>query len=108
MNAKRGVAPCGHPGTHVTNNFITCDRRCEMAACVKCGSVNTIKWGPEFQRTGRTLWQCRAKNCETTFHIDACPRCNSTEVGPFVTFGGVAVHCVPCGTVWSSPDTLGS
>lgn len=28
--SKRGTAPCGHPGTYVTANFITCDYRCEF------------------------------------------------------------------------------
>lgn len=27
----KGTAPCGHPGTYVTANFIACDRRCEFA-----------------------------------------------------------------------------
>jgi hypothetical protein len=27
---KTGIAPCGHPGTYVTNTFITCNQRCEF------------------------------------------------------------------------------
>lgn len=26
--SKKATAPCGHPGTHVTANFVTCDQRC--------------------------------------------------------------------------------
>ena len=27
---KKGIAPCGHPGTYITTNLVTCDWRCEF------------------------------------------------------------------------------
>jgi hypothetical protein len=73
-SARRGTAPCGHPGTYVLPNFITCDQRCGMASgevpkhvdpertlpfCPHCGAGETqiyqgMSLDPEVE-----LWHCR-------------------------------------------------
>jgi hypothetical protein len=42
MSGKKGVAPCGHPGTHVTANFVTCDKNCHGIP----EYIDTEKTGP--------------------------------------------------------------
>jgi len=82
-NGKRGTAPCGHPGTHVTNNFVTCDYRCEFSDGVPehvrperttpicrldgCeGGGRVIKWPDEWSRDGKDFWMCEA--CGGSFY----------------------------------------
>ena len=85
MSARKGIAPCGHPGTHVTNTMITCDLRCEFGAeksdgvpahvdpertqviCRFCGHDECVPWEASFNDSaGRTYWMCR--KCVRSFH----------------------------------------
>ena len=76
MTGKRGQAPCGHPGTHVTVNYVSCDQGCDAV--------------PEHidpEKTGKN---------------ERCPYCNSHDVATYVdnAFVGHAMHCWGCGRVW--------
>lgn len=79
MSGMKGTAPCGHPGTYVTVNFITCDYRCEFTdaedtpvltfddrgktqpLCAHCGSDDLEEY-PNMTLDGRQLYHCH--NCE--------------------------------------------
>lgn len=81
MTAKTGRAPCGHPGTYVTNTFITCDFRCEfeesdgvpihvdpertLPLCKFCGSDAVAQYGGFVTPEGLQVWHCH--NCEQGF-----------------------------------------
>ncbi len=85
MTARRGTAQCGHPGTYVTNTYITCDQRCEMGdpeesdgivdldlddvitqpLCSHCGS-DDLDIYPGFCLSGKNLWHCRTCQRSTT------------------------------------------
>lgn len=75
MNARKAKAPCGHPGTHVTNTFISCDLRCGFSdgvpepvdeettqpLCIHCGSADLAPY-PGMKYEGKQLYHCN--NCE--------------------------------------------
>jgi len=86
-SGKPGTAPCGHPGYHVTANYVTCGQGCDAVKksepsdgvpevlelepttrpmCQKCGSINLAKWGKEFRSGGKDFWCC--KDCGKSFH----------------------------------------
>lgn len=78
--ARKGVAPCGHPGTHVTVNFVTCDRGCDaVPQHVDPERTEPIRFVDLFD--------------------DGCPKCLSDDVEPFA-FHGAKMHCCDCGAVW--------
>lgn len=74
MTARRGTAPCGHPGTYVTNTFITCDQRCGMSdgvpeyvdpertkrLCSHCGSDRVQVYPGMAHEDGRELFHCNS------------------------------------------------
>lgn len=86
--AKKGQAPCGHPGTYVTPSFITCDLRCEfdetdesdgvpthvefertrpICPYLDCDGGEIVSWPEEWNHAdGRTYWLCRG--CGKSFH----------------------------------------
>ncbi len=75
-------APCGHPGTYVTANFISCDLRCEFKEqnkksdgvpkpidpektqplCQHCGSDNLEEYRGMVDDDGKQLYHCH--DCE--------------------------------------------
>ncbi len=73
LSGKKGVAPCLHPGTHVTANYVTCDLGCDSSdgvpetivdedtkpLCKNCGSDN-VQVYPEMYYNGKSLWHCHA------------------------------------------------
>jgi hypothetical protein len=79
VTARRGTAPCGHPGTYVTNTFITCDLRCDMSdgvpehvdpertnqLCAHCGSHRVQVYPGMAHDDGRELFHCH--NCLKAF-----------------------------------------
>ncbi len=95
-NGKRGTAPCGCPGFHVTPSYVTCAFGCDgpgsgdesdgvpldgdsgdsgdedsdpnrtKPLCVACGSSDVEKWDSGFSRLGKPLWTCR--QCGKDFH----------------------------------------
>lgn len=82
-NGKVGTAPCGHPGRHVTANYVTCDLGCDSSdgvpvhvrdretqhLCSHCGSSNVEPWGPEFVISGKQMWQCHSEHCGKSFVV---------------------------------------
>lgn len=83
-DGKRGVAPCGHLGEHLTANFVRCTEGC----------VDDI--APDDSEI--TLDQALAG--------ELCPKCGSDDTEPFpqlfgMGFGSPSMkHCFPCGHVW--------
>lgn len=78
--AKRGVAPCGHSGRHITANFVTCDQGCDaVPKHVEPEDTLPIRFIDLFD--------------------DGCPKCRSDDVEPF-PYNGAKMHCVSCGAVW--------
>lgn len=79
--AKKGKAPCGHEGTYVTANFITCDRRCGMSDGTPDKELDDV----------------------VTVKIVRCPVCKSEDVDPMgmTDVNGKSLwHCRPHGHVW--------
>lgn len=80
---KRGIAPCGHPGTYVTNTFVTCDIRCEFGDATPDDESDGVTWYID---------------PETTKPL--CPYCWSDDVEPyngmFSGSGKVVYHCHGC------------
>lgn len=80
-NAKRGTAPCGHPGLHVTARYVTCSYGCDSSAV------------PEHIDPERTPLMIRF-----------CPHCRSENIveesNPFAGFFGATPsgwRCLNCG-----------
>jgi hypothetical protein len=81
--ARGGTAPCGHPGTYITNTFIACNLRCEFEDAIPV--------------------EVDAESTPKIVRPDTCPNCGSDDIEPFTTyyFGVVtARHCKPCGRVF--------
>ena len=79
MSGKIGVAPCGHPGHHVTANYVTCDLGCDAI-------------DREFDFSDLE---------EDTAPI-LCPHCRSRRVESFsgTIFGDDAWHCWDCSKIF--------
>lgn len=81
MTAKRGIAPCGHPGTYVTNTYVSCDFRCEFEEsdgvpvhvdpertqplCPFCNSDDVEPYRGFLTPDDKLVWHCH--NCEQGF-----------------------------------------
>jgi hypothetical protein len=83
-NGKRGIAPCGHPGTYITNSFVTCDQRCEfensdgvpehvapertqpICPFIGCPGGGVTQWPNRRSRNGEDFWMCDA--CGRSFY----------------------------------------
>lgn len=90
MSGKRGTAPCGHEGEHITTNYVRCGQGCDSAGAgdVSNGvpthvepertvpicpfhdcfdvTAEIVKWGSEYDENGQALWLCRG--CGRSFY----------------------------------------
>lgn len=65
---KAGIAPCGHPGTHVTTNYVECDR--------KCGRSDGVPTHVDRETTDRLpIWTCRHLHVMVWNGTSSCRDC---------------------------------
>ncbi len=77
---RKGIAPCGHPGSYIIGQFIKCDQGCDNAIptyidpektkrlCIHCGSIR-IEIFPDFALNGKDIYYCN--NCHRVFEVES-------------------------------------
>lgn len=87
MIGKAGTAPCGHPGEHLTTNYVRCGRGCDAAGAGElsdgvpdqvfidrtspicpfvCAGGEMVKWDDEWRKNDLDYWLCRG--CGRSFY----------------------------------------
>jgi hypothetical protein len=111
VSGKKGIAPCGHPGTYVFNQFVACDLRCEFPKTSKAFSKITPSTSVSRNTKGWLFEQEDAIDefaDETTPgwtafpDLTICPKCASLDTEPFRVGTSDLEHCITCGHVWQA------
>lgn len=72
---KPGIAPCGHPGTHVTLNYVACDWGCDSGERVAIGLPGDDEAVPEYIEPEKT--QCLHLDTYITAFGVYCSSCSA-------------------------------
>jgi len=92
VTAKKGIAPCGHPGTYVTAKFITCDQRCEFKKPKEVRPLEDIDLDEDVDIAFDELFK-------DDTGVTICTHCLSADVQCLAAFtfaGKVLYHCNNC------------